>query len=264
MSLRVLAKVRNLIRGDRTPRPPPPKTTATSIVGEIFRETGLAMDQMGLEIMDSYAHRDTLNRHRRLMPFRGTRPEVGQGAWIAPNASIIGRVTLGSHTSTWYGSIIRGDQYPISIGKLGVVGERSIIRASEAETKLGDGVLIGDGAVLNSCTIGNDVRVDANSVVMEGATLGSSAMIGPSSVVEKGTHIPESEFWQGNPAKFVRKVTQEDIKQLQDQVDHMQQMAIQHDNELVKDAKQLSEDLAQYNEDFQPKRIKHDQVKYDF
>jgi len=245
-------------------RPPPPKTSGASVIGEIFRETGLAIDQLGLEIMDSYAHRDYLNRHRRLMPFRGTRPIVGQGAWIAPNASLIGRVNVGAHSSLWYGSIVRGDQYPISIGKLAAIGERSIIRASTAETKVGDGVLIGDGVVLNSCTLGNDTKVEANSVILDGASVGNSSVIGPSSVVEKGTQIPQSEYWQGNPATFVRKVTQEDIKQLQEQVDHLQQMAIQHDNELVKDAKQLSEDLAQYNDDVKPKRLRHDQVKYDF
>jgi len=257
-------RFKDALRGGRQSRPPAPRGTKPYLVyfGEAFRETGLAIDQVGLQMMDNFASKDNLNRHRRIMTFHGKTPTVKQGTWVAPNASLIGQVNVGTHTSVWYGATVRGDLHPITVGNLSAIGERAVIRSANGETKIGDGVLVGDGAVLHSCTLESDSIVEANAVVLEGATVGTSSVVGPSSVVQAGSHIPNGEYWAGNPAKFVRKIEQSDLKSLHERVDHQHQMAIQHDNELAKDAKQINDDLEAYEGG--QERLKHSQIKYDY
>ncbi|PRP79848.1 hypothetical protein PROFUN_12460 [Planoprotostelium fungivorum] len=255
---------KNAMRGDRAARPPASQIVPrrAALLGEALRETGLAIDAIGMEMMGKFAQKDHLNRHRRLQPFQGAHPAVNQGAWVAPSAALIGEVKLGAHTSVWYGAVLRADQHPIQIGNLSAIGERAIIRSAASQTSIGDGVIVGDGVVLHSCTLHADCVVEANSVVGHGSTIGSSAIIGAGSVVPPGTNVPNGEFWQGNPVQFVRKVEQNDLKNLHDRVDHLQQMAIQHDIELSKDAKQVQDDIDAFNAP--PAQLKHSQMKYEY
>eukprot|EP01048_Picozoa_sp_COSAG05_P000069 COSAG05_NODE_2_length_63105_cov_159.292956_12_plen_124_part_00 len=76
--------------------------------GLIFRETGQAMDRMGASIMGDFAYMEPLSRHRSVMGVYDTSPVLGEGAFVAPNASVIGDVNLGKDSSVWYGAVLRG------------------------------------------------------------------------------------------------------------------------------------------------------------
>ena len=67
----------------------------------------------------------------------GVRPTIGESVFIAPNATIIGDVTLGDESSVWFGAVLRGD----------VVGERVFAALSDAlrlrAARVDDGLLGG-------------------------------------------------------------------------------------------------------------------------
>jgi len=81
-----------------------------------------------------------------------------------------------------------------------------------ATVVVGDFVSIGAGAVLRSCTLADNVDVGAGSVVNEGCVIEENVKIEPGSVVLADTYIPSNEKWAGNPAVFVSKLTEDDVK----------------------------------------------------
>ncbi|SDJ24515.1 Acetyltransferase (isoleucine patch superfamily) [Lachnospiraceae bacterium G41] len=53
-------------------------------------------------------------------------------------------------------------------------------------------------------TIGDDVFIGANSIILKGVSIGDRSVIGAGSVVT--TSIPSDEIWAGVPAKFIRSL----------------------------------------------------------
>ena len=84
-----------------------------------------------------------------------------------------------------------------------------------AETKIGNYCTIGHGAVLHSCTLKDRVLVGMNAVIQEGSIIEQDSMIAAGAVVLPETHVPAGQLWAGNPAKYVRDVTEDEIKFLE-------------------------------------------------
>lgn len=134
--------------------------------------------------------------------------------FVAPNASVIGNVTLENSASVWYGTIIRGDRGYVRIGRNTNVQDKTVISTNASpnedgsgDVTVGEGVTIGHGAVLNSCIIGNNTLIGMGAVVCEGAEVQNECIVAAGSIVASGTLIPSGQLWAGNPAKYVRDVT---------------------------------------------------------
>mmetsp|Transcript_5361 Transcript_5361/g.13757 ORF Transcript_5361/g.13757 Transcript_5361/m.13757 type:complete len:202 (-) Transcript_5361:206-811(-) len=159
-----------------------------------------------------------VKRHRPLMKLDDQRPEFQNDTWVAPNASVVGNVRLTDATSVWYGAVIRGDANLVSVGFTSNVQEKAVIQTVEAVdtgfpavVDVGDYVSVGPGCVLRSCTIGNIVDLGAGSVVDEGALVENKTKLAPGTYVAAGGRIPTGEHWAGNPAKFVSKLSDDEI-----------------------------------------------------
>ncbi len=85
-------------------------------LGVALRETGQALDRLGCVLVGNGAFKEQLSRHRAVMPLAGVLPKLPVSGFIAPNASVIGNVTVGENSSIWYGAVLRGDVNPIKIG----------------------------------------------------------------------------------------------------------------------------------------------------
>lgn len=57
--------------------------------------------------------------------------------------------------------------------------------------------------------IGNDVFIGAKCIILKGVEIGDRSIIGAGSVVTK--NIPNDEIWAGNPARFIRKISNHNI-----------------------------------------------------
>lgn len=128
-----------------------------------------------------------------------------ENAYIAPNATVTGEVSLGNDVSIWYGAVLRGDSGAITIGEGSNVQDNCVIHE---KTTLGKGCTVGHGAILHGCTIGNACLIGMGAIVLDGAVLENNCMVGAGALVTGKTHAPAGSLLLGNPAKVVKELTQ--------------------------------------------------------
>ncbi|MGB2783102.1 MAG: gamma carbonic anhydrase family protein [Atribacterota bacterium] len=150
-----------------------------------------------------------------ILNFEGKRPIVSEEAFVASNATVIGKVTIGKYSSIWYNVVLRGDVAPISIGNNTSIQDGSIIHCDiGVPTVIGNNVTIGHNVMLHSCKIGNDSLIGIGAIVLDGAEVGEGAIIGAGAIVTPRTKIPPFTMALGVPAKVVRNLTEEEIENL--------------------------------------------------
>ncbi|WP_052255876.1 gamma carbonic anhydrase family protein [Salinicoccus sp. YB14-2] len=149
------------------------------------------------------------------LDYKGISPEIHESAFVAPNATVIGDVTIDAYASVWFGSILRGDIAPIKIGKHSNIQDLSILHETpDMPLIIEDYVTVGHKVTLHSCTIRNNALIGMDSTILDGAEIGEGAFIGAGSLVTPGTKIPPKTLAFGRPAKVVRDLTEEDIKEM--------------------------------------------------
>lgn len=133
--------------------------------------------------------------------------------FIAQGAVICGDVTFGDKVSVWYNAVIRGDMAPITIGDESNVQECSVLHVSEGmPLQIGKGVTIGHGAILHSCTIGDNSLIGMGAIVLDGAKIGKNCIVGAGALVTGGTEIPDGSLVIGSPGKVRRETTDAEIE----------------------------------------------------
>jgi len=158
-----------------------------------------------------------------IIKYRGISPIIEQSTFIANNATIIGDVRIGENSSIWYNCVLRGDVTKISIGSNSNIQDNCIIHgtrpnhaqnktgAEGAPVKIGNCVTIGHSAIIHACTINDYAFVGMGSIVMDLAVIESNGMLGAGGVLTPKKIIKSGEIWAGNPAKFLRMMTQIEI-----------------------------------------------------
>ena len=140
-------------------------------------------------------------------------PRLGPGAWVAPTATVIGRVELGAESSVWWGSVIRADNDPIVIGARCNIQDGSVLHTDEGvPMRLGDGVSVGHQAMLHGCIVGDGALIGIQAVVLNGARIGRNCLVGAGALVTEGKEFPDGALIVGSPAKVVRMLTPEQIE----------------------------------------------------
>ena len=138
--------------------------------------------------------------------------EKHKTVWVAENAVLIGDITIGEGSSVWYGSILRGDEAPITIGKNTNIQDGAILHeAANYPLVIGDGVTVGHRAVLHGCEIGDNVVIGMGSIVMNGAKIGNNSIVGAGSLVTQNKEFPDGVLILGYPARVVKQLTPEEI-----------------------------------------------------
>ncbi len=152
-----------------------------------------------------------------MLPVYDLEPAVGH-CWIAPNATVVGEVSVGDFCSIWHNVVIRGDINAVIILNYTSIGDRTVIHTANslptgfpAAIHIGTHVQIGPGCSIYSSIIEDDVFVGANSVIMEGVRIEKGAIILPNSVVPPGRLIPACQVWGGNPVQYVRDALESEI-----------------------------------------------------
>ncbi len=147
-----------------------------------------------------------------IMDFDSHSPVIAKSAWIADNATVIGRVEIGAESSVWFQTVVRGDVHWIRIGERTNVQDGCIIHVTTDThpTILEDDVTIGHGVVLHGCTVESGALVGIGSVVMDAAVIGKGALVAAGSLVTPRTVIPPYTLAVGRPAKPKRALTAEE------------------------------------------------------
>jgi Carbonic anhydrases/acetyltransferases, isoleucine patch superfamily len=152
---------------------------------------------------------------------------IDQAAFIAANATLIGDVQLAEAVSIWYGAILRGDLSPIVIGRRSNIQDGAILHGDPGQpTLIGEEVTIGHRAVIHSAHIEGGCLIGIGAVLLSGVTIGAGSMVGAGAVVTRS--VPPRSLAAGIPAKVIRTLTEEEVKQLRLHAQHYVDLALQH------------------------------------
>lgn len=156
-------------------------------------------------------------------------PNIHKDTYIAPNATVIGKVTVKEKASIWYNVVLRGDYNHIEIGRYTNVQDNSVLHISdEYPTILGDYITVGHNAIIHACTVGDNCLIGMGSIILNGAKIGSNTIIGAGSMVTSGKEIPSGVLVLGSPGKVVRKLTEEEIEGIKDSALHYAEYGKDH------------------------------------
>ncbi|SFJ39157.1 Carbonic anhydrase or acetyltransferase, isoleucine patch superfamily [Halobacillus dabanensis] len=147
--------------------------------------------------------------------YKGKIPEIHSSAFIAEDAVITGDVKIEEDASIWFKTVIRGDVAPVHIGKGTNIQDLSLLHQSPGQPLIiEDGVTVGHQVTLHSAHIKKNALVGMGSLILDGAEIGEQAFIGAGSLVPPGKVIPPNTLAFGRPAKVIRELNEEDIKEL--------------------------------------------------
>lgn len=139
--------------------------------------------------------------------------QVPQAAFIAPNSTVIGKVTGGTDTGIWYGAVVRADKDRISIGNRSNIQDNCVVHTSAGHpVTIGDDVSVGHGAILHGCTVHDRVLVGMGAIILNGAVIGEECIIGAGALVSEGKEIPPRSLVLGVPGKVIRQITDDEMK----------------------------------------------------
>lgn len=151
-----------------------------------------------------------------IYPFKDKYPVVADTAFIADYVTITGDVEIGDESSVWFNSVIRGDVAPTRIGNKVNIQDNSVLHQSPNNPLiLEDEVTVGHQVILHSCIIRKRALIGMGSIILDQAEIGEGAFIGAGSLVPQGKKIPPNTLAFGRPAKVIREITPEDIKEME-------------------------------------------------
>ena len=154
-------------------------------------------------------------------------PDFSQVAFIAPNAVVMGDVSLGLGVSVWYGAVVRGDVEKIIIGQYTNIQDGAILHGDPGKpTILEDYVTVGHRAVIHSAHIEQGCLIGIGAVVLDGVRVGTGSMIGAGCIVTKD--VPPRSLMVGIPARKVRELSQEETDELLEHARRYQKLALVH------------------------------------
>ena len=142
-------------------------------------------------------------------------PQIDPTAWVADNATVIGRVTLGPCASVWFGAVLRADNEPIVIGARSNVQENAVLHTDPGRPlTIGEDVTIGHQAMVHGCTVGDGSLIGIQAVLLNGVVIGSGSIVGAGAVVTEDKVFAPGSLVVGMPATLKRALTPEQIEAL--------------------------------------------------
>ena len=143
--------------------------------------------------------------------------------WIAPNANVVGNVTIGSGASVWFGCTLRGDNEPILLGDGSNIQDGCVLHTDPGfPLTIGPNATIGHKAMLHGCTIGVQSLVGMGATFLNGAVIGKHCLIGAGALITEGKVIPDGSLVMGAPGKVVRQLDDAAIAGLLRSAQHYQ------------------------------------------
>ena len=144
----------------------------------------------------------------RLARYLGRAPDTARAGFVAPNATVVGDVTLGPGSSVWYGCVLRGDINAIEIGEGSNVQDGTIVHlADDYGVRVGRYTTIGHAAIIHACEIGDECLIGMGATILDGARIGDRCIVGANALVTQRFVAPPGSMILGAPAKVVRPLT---------------------------------------------------------
>lgn len=209
---------------------------------ELLSKYGKYAKYFETELPPHVKYADKYDQHRQLIAFNWVnkmQPKVATDTYVAPSATLSGNVEVWDRSSIWYNVVIRADSNLVRIGSWTNIQDRTVITEAfqplnedhDGSTIVGHWVTVGHGCQLRACTIEDECMVGMNSILCEGSYMEKNSILGASSVLAPGVRVPSGELWAGNPAKFIRKLTHEEIDAIVENAENYYRVALEHAEE---------------------------------
>ena len=141
--------------------------------------------------------------------------------WVAPTATVIGKVRLGRDASVWFGAVLRGDNELIDLGERTNIQDNCVLHTDMGYPMvLGAGVTVGHMAMLHGCRVGDNALVGIGATVLNGAEIGPNCIIGAHALIPEGKSIPANSLVVGMPGRVVRTLSEAELADLPRLADH--------------------------------------------
>lgn len=142
-----------------------------------------------------------------LYSLNGIAPDCHEESWVAPNATLIGRLSLAKDASVWWQAVLRGDNEPLTVGEGTNIQDFAMLHTDIGfPVVVGKEVTVGHHVTLHGCTIGDRALIGIGATVLNGATIGPNCLVGAGALVTEGKSFPEGSLIVGAPAKAVRQL----------------------------------------------------------
>lgn len=151
---------------------------------------------------------------------RGFTPKIGEGTFVAENATIVGNVEVGRDCSIWFGAVIRGDVNAIRIGDRCNIQDGVVLHSTydlsphPSVTVLGNNVSVGHNAIVHGGVVEDNCLIGMGATVLDNAHIGEGCIIAANALVLSGSELPAGGMYAGVPAKRVKEVSEEQRKQI--------------------------------------------------
>ena len=155
------------------------------------------------------------------LQFNGVAPSINENAYVSESVDIIGDVKVEENVSIWFGARLRADMNKIVIGANSNIQENAVVHVDiESPVIIGENVTIGHSAIIHGCNISNNVLVGMGSIILNNAKISKNSIVGAGALVTQGKEFEEGVLILGNPAKVVRKLSEEEIKSIKSSADN--------------------------------------------
>jgi carbonic anhydrase/acetyltransferase-like protein (isoleucine patch superfamily) len=159
----------------------------------------------------------------------GVRPQLGDGAWVAPSADVIGDVRFGARASVWFGAIIRADNTPIIVREESNIQDGAIGHSDPGfPLTIGARVTVGHQAILHGCTIADDCLIGMGARILNGAVIEAECIVGAGALITEGKRFESGSLIVGSPARVVRQLTDGEKRALRISAAHYAEKAARY------------------------------------
>lgn len=151
----------------------------------------------------------------RLERFLKKDPVIDPTAFIAPQSTLIGDISIGPYSSVWPGCVLRADINAIQIGEGTNVQDMAVFHlADDYGVKVGDYVTVGHKAMIHACTIEDECLIGMHATILDGAVIGTRSVVGAGALVTKGMIVPPGSVVMGMPGRIVKTLNEVEQGQL--------------------------------------------------
>jgi carbonic anhydrase/acetyltransferase-like protein (isoleucine patch superfamily) len=153
-----------------------------------------------------------------IIDFEQFSPQIAQRLFLAPDAWVIGKTEIGDDVSIFFGAVLRGDINRVLVGSGSNIQEHSVLHTSQGlgDVVVGKDVTVGHRAILHGCKISDRCIIGMNSVLLDDAEIGEDSIVGAHSLVSMGKKFPARSLIFGSPAKFIRELSEQEVKSIKD------------------------------------------------
>ena len=161
-----------------------------------------------------------------LYSLNGIAPDCHEESWVAPNATLIGKVSLAKNSSVWWQAVLRGDNEWLVVGEGANIQDFAMLHTDPGiPLTVGRDVTIGHHVTLHGCTIGDGALIGIGATILNNAQIGPNCLVGAGALVTEGKAFPEGSLIVGSPAKAVRQMDERQIAGFRRNAEHYVQNA---------------------------------------